>query len=146
MKGHQVTDLFTELLTKPFLPLGLIFLFALVQTSRFGLGRDNLILTVGSCLSGMIIFAHSLMAFADKGKKSWPLTFLALAGFVPFAFGCYLVFYKGFWGLRDLFVRFSVGRLVARLMFIVLGYQVVNGFYRVTEFVEKVARKEVIIK
>ena len=145
-EGREVTEVFTELLTKPFLSLGVIFLFALIQTVRFGIARDNLILAAGSCLSGVLIFGYGLLVFGNHEKRSWRLTFLTLAGFIPFAFGCYLVFYKGFWGFRDVFAGFSVGRLLARMMFIVLGYQVVNGFYLVTEFVKKVTTKEVVLK
>lgn len=146
IEGPQVTDLLAGLMTKPFVSLGVIFMFALVQILRFGDLHDYLFLLVGSCLSGAAIFGHGFIPLLDQGRKSWRLTFLALAGFIPYAFGCYLVFYRGFWGLKNLFARFTVGGLLVCVLFIVLGYQVVNGMYLLTELVHKTAKKEVVLK
>jgi hypothetical protein len=142
----QVNNLISRMATPPCLLLGFVFLFAMGRIIKFGNVHDYLILAVGSCLSGMIIFAYGLLVFGDREKKSWPRALLAFSGFIPYVFGCYLVFYKGFWQSKGLFASFSARGLVARLVFVILGYQVVNGFYRVTEFVDKVAKKEIILQ
>jgi hypothetical protein len=146
LKGGKVSELLAQLLTKPFLSLGIVLIFALFQALRFGNVHDYLFLAVGSCLSGAAIFGHGFIPMLDRGRKSWLLTFLALTGFVPYAFGCYLVFYRGFWGLRELFVRFTIAGLLACILFVVLGYQVVNGMYLLNELVEKASKKEIILK
>jgi hypothetical protein len=153
LAGSQVTDLLAELFAMPILSLVPIFFFALIQIVRFGNADDYVILVVGSCLSGAAICGYGFIPLyatykgkLDRGKKSWPLTFLALAGFIPYAFGCYLIFYKGLWGLKDLFAKFSIARLFARVMFAILGYWLVYSFYLVTEFVESAAKKEIILK
>jgi CheY-like chemotaxis protein len=142
----QVNNLIARMATTPCLLLGFLFLFAIGRIIKFGNVHDYLILAVGSCLSGMIIFAYGLLVLGDREKKSWPRALLAFSGPIPYVFGCYLVFYKGFWESKGLFTGFSARSLVARLAFVILGYQVVNGFYRVTEFVEKVAKKEIILE
>lgn len=110
------------------------------------MSANYVFLAVGSCLSGAAIFGHGFIPMLDRGKKSWTLTFLSLAGFIPYVFGSYLVVYRGFWALRSLFTAFSFKGLLVPLVFVVLGYQVVNEIYLLTEFVEKAGRKEIVFK
>lgn len=146
VEGPQVTNLLAGLMTKPFVSLGCVFLFALFQIMRFGNVHDYLFLAIGSCLSGAAIFGHGFIPLLDRGQKSWLLTFVSLSGFIPYGFGCYLVFYRGFWGLRQLFVGFTIAGLLACILFVVSGYRLVNGMYLLTELVEKASKKEIILK
>src|SRR5467141_1131507 len=57
---------------------------------------------------------------------------------ISFGFGCYLVFYKGFWGLSELSRGFSIDVLLRTPLFLVLGYTVVSGLYRLVAFEEAV--------
>jgi hypothetical protein len=106
-------------MTKPFVSLGFVFIFAMFQFVRFGNLHDYLFLAVGSCLSGTAIFGHGFIPVLDRGRKSWLLSFLVLSGSIPYGFGCYLVFYRGFWGLRGLLARFTVGGLLVCALFII---------------------------
>jgi hypothetical protein len=146
VEGGQVSELLAWLMTKPFVALAFVFVFALIQFLRFGNVHDYLLLAVGSLLSGAAIFGYGFIPLLNRETKSSRLTLLALAGFIPYAFGCYLVFYKGFWGLKNLFTKFTVGGLLACALFVVLGYWVVNGMYLLTELVDKAAKREVILK
>jgi hypothetical protein len=146
VEGGQVSDLLARLMTKPLVSLGFVFIFASFQMLRFGTVHDYLFLAIGACLSGTAIFGHGFIPVLDRGRRSWLLTFLALSGFIPYGFGCYLVFYRGFWGLQGLFARFAVGGLLACALFVFLGYQVVNGMYLLTELVDKASKKEIIFK
>jgi len=138
--------LVARLLMKPIVSLAFIFIFGLVQIARFGNVKDYLFLITGSCLAAVLIGGYSFIPLLDRGKKSWGLTFLALAGSIPYLFGCYLVFYRGFWKLKDLLARFSILHLLSCVVFVVLGYWVVSGLYLVTEYVKSVGEKEIILK
>lgn len=49
------------------------------------------------------------------------------------AFGSYMVFYKGFWGLVELKNGFSIWVVVGSIFFILVGYSIVKNFYKITE-------------
>ena len=68
------------------------------------------------------------------------------AGGLPYLFGSYLVFYMGFWSLRGLFSDFSLMTILEAVVFIVLGYNIVSGIYRVTEFVRAVSDGDITIQ
>jgi hypothetical protein len=95
VEGSQVSELLARLMTKPFVALAFVFVFALIQLLRLGNTRDYSFLAVGSFLSGAAIFGDGFIPLLDRGTKSWRLTFLALAGFIPYAFGCYFWFSTG---------------------------------------------------
>ena len=139
----QVSGLLTGPMTKPFVSLTLVFLFSLFQFVMLGNANDYLFLVTGSCLSGAAIFGSGLIIKMNPGQKSWLPTFLAFSGFVPYGFGCYLIFYRGFWRL---FTRFTVQALLAGVLFAVLGYQIVNGMYLLSELGDKARKKELVLK
>jgi uncharacterized membrane protein YhdT len=70
-------------------------------------------------------------------ERNWTLFLLGSVSWVPYLCGCYLTFYEGFWRMRLLLEEFSIGTLLASVVFVVLGYMVVLGIYRVSELATK---------
>jgi hypothetical protein len=143
VESVQVSSLLTGPMTKPLVSLTLVFLFSFIQLVTLGKANDYLFLVTGSCLSGAAIFGSGLITKLDRRQKSWLPAFLAFSDFVPYGFGCYLIFYRGFWRL---FTRFTVQALLASVLFAVLGYQIVNGMYLLSELGDKARKKEIILK
>jgi hypothetical protein len=80
-----------------------------------------------------------------SGARSWAGAGSALAGFAPFLFGCYLLFFRGAWNGRLLLVDFSVGALFASAAFVYLGYRLVYWTWRLTEIGEAVRAGRLVI-
>ena len=70
--------------------------------------------------------ADSLGVRAKRGARR-----PGFGGFIPYLFGCYLVFYEGLWRLGALLDGFSSVVVVVALLYIVTGYTVVLAIYRV---------------
>lgn len=100
----------------------LLFVVGAVQGFRWGWAEGAVPLMVGSVASvfASIVYGRQLVM---GGSNAFANMFAALAGLVPYVFGCYLVFYRGFWGSRVLFHEFSAARLLASLAFIYLGFR-----------------------
>ena len=71
--------------------------------------------------------------FGATGKKSIFAVIMTFAGFAPYIFGCYLVFYQGFWGLKELSTGFSVWLVVKAIASLFIGHRVVAQTYEITE-------------
>jgi hypothetical protein len=71
---------------------------------------------------------------------------VTFGGLVPYLFGCYLVSYEGLWRLRTLVDHFSVLTVILSALFVIGGYIVVNGTYRVSEFGRKVDDGRIVIE
>lgn len=142
-KGAELDMLVARLITRAMMVLLLVFLFGVVQLFRHGNRADYLILVVGSVLSGLALFGYGFLT--SKGPKSWARSLVAFGGLIPYLFGCYLVFYRGLWSLTALLNGFSWTLLVKPLGFVVLGYVVVVGIYRISEFVRKVDEGAIVL-
>lgn len=128
--------IFVFLMTKTIIPLFLVLIFAIVQTIRIGFSAsDNSILLIGSLLSVVSVFGYTMAGYVygASGRKSYIAMLLALSGFVPWAFGSYLVFYRGVWSLRELQNGFDLMIIVLSVFFILVGYFIVSNFYKITE-------------
>ncbi len=145
LKGTEVSRFIARMTTKAYFALVAVFIFASVKLILHGNVADYLWLLIGSVLSAAAIFAYSLLAIASK-RKSFLLSGVAFAGFIPFLFGCYLVFYRGFWRLSNLFAEFSVWTIVAAVCFVLVGYAVVSGIHKVSEFVGLVDEGKIVLK
>ena len=146
LKGGEVSEFVARLTTKALLALAAVFVFAAISLLRHGLVGDYLFLLVGSIFSAAAIVAYAFSAFAPKGRKSWLLAGIAFSGFIPYLFGSYLVFYRGFWRLKDLFATFSMLTIFKAACFVLIGYMVVSGIYKITEFVRMVDKGKIIIE
>jgi hypothetical protein len=94
---------------------------------------DYALLLLGSILSICLIVGYS--SLFGKTEKSWLSAMIAFGGFIPYLFGCYLFFYRGIRRLADLAEGFAFLTVVKAICFILLGYIVVSGLYRLTEIV-----------
>lgn len=83
---------------------------------------DALILTLGPLATWAGVMLYRSTRFAARTERSWSLSFRVLSGFLPWAFMCYLFFYKGLWGLISLWGDFSVRSLAGSLLFAWLGF------------------------
>lgn len=120
---------------KVLVALGPVFIYAIIQLIRLGNIGDYLFLLVGSFVSfaAMMGYIVTTLNYGLKKRKSYLVMFLTFCGYIPYLFGCYLVFIRGFWFLITTFHNFSIFALIEALIFIILGYFVVKGFYRITQ-------------
>lgn len=121
-----------------------IFIFAIIQLVRFGNQKDYVLLLVGSILSvaGIMGYIIAELRWSVKKQKSWIAMLLIFSGFIPYLFGSYLVFIRGFWSLRELAGGFSFLIIIEVLIFIILGYEVVSKLYKITEIGKRI-RKDI---
>lgn len=146
LKGGQVSDFMAHISSKAFFALAAVFLLAVVQLIRHGFVGDYVFLLVGSILSTGGIVGYGCLALVSKGRRSALLVLVALGGWIPYLFGCYLVFYRGFWSLKELASGFSLLVPFKAACFVLVGYAVVSGIDKVSEFVRRVDKGELIIE
>jgi hypothetical protein len=137
LRGRETGTAIGRLVWPGVFALAVVLVFAVARLITRGNSSDYLVLLVGSLLSGPIVLYWGLLA-AIKPKRSWPLALLSWSAFIPYVFGVYLVGYRGIWRLVLLYKGFSWLQLVSAVIFVVLGWAVVNSLYRATEFVEAV--------
>ena len=128
--------LFVMLMTKVLVPLFFIFIFSVVQVIRIGFfENDYALLLLGSLLSTISVFAYTMTGYiyGAAGRRSYLAMLLTSSGFIPWAFGIYLTFYRGFWSLIELQNGFEFLVIIKSVTFIFLGYFVVSNFYKITE-------------
>jgi hypothetical protein len=148
LRGGETDDFLGRIITKPGVVLGVLFLTTLVQIVQHGANIRYWILLVGSVLAGISLVAFGLLIVIDAGRKRRGVgpMLVALGAFVPYLFGCYLVFYEGLWRLRTLVAEFSILTVVISLLFVVGGYLVVNGTYHMSEFGRQVDEGRIVIE
>jgi len=144
---EQIVDLISRLTAKALLSLGILFVATVVQLLRAGYRPRYLLLLAGSVLSAFALLAFAMLVAHDAGKKKRGLVpmLIGFGGFVPYVFGCYLVFYEGLWRLRALSGGFSLSLLLVSAFFVVLGYAVVSGIHQVSELARRVDEGSIII-
>lgn len=142
LKCGEVSDAIAHIITKGMLVCGVLVVFALVQLLRIGASYDHAWLLLGSIASAITLFGYPMLVYA-KGRRGLMWMVLPLSGLVPYVLGCYLVFYKGLWGLRE---GLSALVLLRTITFVVLGYQLVVATYHATEFVRSVDEKRLRIE
>jgi hypothetical protein len=120
----------------------------IVQMFRRGAISHYWMLLGGSIAAGLFMFGFGLLVITDAGTKRRGVTpaVLAFGGIVPYVFGCFLVFYEGFWRLIKLFGAFSLWGLVVSILFIIGGFVVVNGMYRLSSFATQVDERKILIQ
>ena len=144
----DLEDLLSKIAVKAILFLIGLVIAAVVQAARHGLTTHYIVLMAGSVLSGVGMLGYALMelAAATGAGRRWLWAFLALGGFIPYLFGCYLVFYEGFWRLRRVFQGFSPWVILLALCFIVGGYLVVSAIYRISEVGNRIKSGELVVR
>jgi hypothetical protein len=97
-------------------------------------------MVVGSVLSvvGLLAYIFASYTHGATGKKSYLGMLMALSGFMPFLFGCYLIAYQGFWGYKELSHGFSVWLIIKAVVAILLGYKIVYELDKLTQLAKSV--------
>lgn len=147
LSRNEVSDLIAHMTYRLLIALGIVLIFAIVQIIRLGLGQKNLILVGGSILSGIafIVEAAYWSSYAGEKRRGIIPMMIIAGSFLPYLFGCYLVFYEGFWRLRTLLDKFSMKTMLLGFFFVVVGYHIVKGVYLFSEFTRKVDKRIIII-
>ena len=102
-----------------------------------------MVLTVGAFASGAALFLYVLFApkITARRERTWWAVPTAVAGMIPYLFGCFLLFYEGFWRLKLLFTDgFSFLVIFKAAVFVIAGFAVVNSTYLVSEFVKQIGK------
>lgn len=128
--------IFIMLMMKVATPLLIVLVFSVVQAIRIEFStNDNAVLLLGSLLSMASVFGYTIAGYiyGAAGRRSYFGVLLTLGGFIPWAFGIYLIFYRGFWSLIELQNGFEFLIVIKSVAFILLGYFIVSSFYKITE-------------
>lgn len=121
------------------------FITGVVQGFRSGWENGALPLMAGSVASIFGIVAYGRLLMLGE-ERSFANMFSALSGLLPYLFGCYLVFYRGFWSCRVLFQDFSLYRLLASLAFIYFGYRVVFWCHQLSALGDALRSGNVVVR
>jgi len=124
-----------------------VLIYSIIQLIRHGNQSDYLLLLIGCLLSAAAVMGYIINELTNgvKGKKGFLAMILAFAGFIPWAFGSYVVFVSGFWSLKDLADGFSIMVILKSLAAIFFGYMVVSNFYKITEIGKAISNKAFVI-
>lgn len=134
---EQLTEAVSRAVVKGTAPLAVLFLAAVVQMFRHGVSTRYLVLAAGAVVGSVLLVAYAAVTRANLDSpvpRSWLAMLMTVGGLVPYAFGCYLVFYEGFWSLTTLRNGFSLGVAALSVAFIIGGYWVVASTHRISEF------------
>jgi len=82
------------------------------------------------------------MASMQVGERSLLLAMFALSGFITYSFGAYLMVYCGAYRLYSLVHGFEWLRLCAGIFWLVLGFQIVNALWLLSEVLERLRSGE----
>lgn len=111
--------------TQVYLCLIVVFLFSIRELARHGPTHDYPLLFLGPLFSGAGVY------FLGRIRG---------AGWVPFFFGAYLVFYRGLWRLTELSQGFSWVIMFKAGCFVVVGTLIAGGVYFLSDKFRKPER------
>ena len=137
----------SKFLGKIGIPYFIAFIYGIIRLVKYGVcDWQGAVMAIGAVLSivGLVSYYTSYEEFHNK--KSWLGMLLAFLGFIPYLFGCFLVFYKGFWSLKYLFNSFSFWKLVAPFLWIIVGYRIVAQLHMMTEFLRAIDKGRIKIE
>lgn len=144
----ETSDLLAKLTTKAYISLFIVLFFSLFKIFRGGIvGNDYIVLLIGSILSITSLLSFGLQIIIDAGNKKRGLIpmLIGISSFIPYLFGCYLFFYRGLWYLTRLRTGFSIIVVLKSFVFILIGYSVVNGIYRLSELSRQVDEGAILL-
>lgn len=136
LRNAEFSDFFARATAKAILVLFIVFGATAIQSIRHGPNARYWLLLGGSLISGLAMLAFTMLIVRDAGRKQRGLLpmVVSFGALLPYVFGCYLTFYEGFWQLRVLLRRFSVGTVLVSFFFIVAGFLLVSAMYKLSEF------------
>jgi len=148
--GRELDLFLAELSTTGFIAALIVAIVAAVLMFQEGISTRTAILLGGALLSPLALFGYVALIIrkADTGsvKPGIGPMLLVLGGLVPYAFGCYLVFYEGLWGFVRLLDAFTFGSLLAATFYVIAGYLIVVAIYRVSEFSRALDEGRIAVK
>jgi hypothetical protein len=103
-------------------------------------------MVIGSVVSIAIslIFVVSILKYSANGRKDFTAIFIKDTSYVLTAivwlFGCYLVFYQGFWGLKELSHGLVIWEIAKAVISVILGFVVVSQIFGLTEDADKLKK------
>jgi hypothetical protein len=133
------------------MPFSMLLITAIIFGAQIyleGYAQRVAIIVFASLVSMPILFLYPLQT-PRNGKAPTPgllKMLIGLGSFIPYLLGCYLVFYEGLWRLVRVFDNFSLVTVVIALAFIVIGYIIVNGCYKLTEVCRAVNDGRLIVR
>ncbi len=147
--GNEFNLFLAGLMTKGFMAALLVGIVAAVLMFKDGVDMRTAILLGGAVLSPLALFGYGklILRNAQIGRKRGIIPMLiALGGLIPYNFGCFLVFYEGFYGIVSIFNTFTFGALLSIVFYVIAGYSIIVAIYRVTEFGRAVDDGRIMIK
>lgn len=116
------------------LPCFIGLIYGIVRLFKYSVNDwEGWVLFIGAVLSLIGNITYGVTILVEK-KESWRLMIFTFLAFFAYLYGCFLVFYKGFWSFKYLFISFSLLKLAVPFIWIVLGYRIVDQLYLLTEF------------
>src|SRR5690242_17508379 len=126
MTGEEFALYVSRPQVRIFAILLLVVVAAVVGGVRHGFATREVMLIVGAVTSGIAtaVFGKQLMIDAGAEQhRSFIRASRAAAAFVPLLLAFYLALYEGAWRLLGLLTHFSISSLIARILFLFLGYR-----------------------
>ncbi|MFC1674596.1 hypothetical protein ACFL1K_01685 [Candidatus Omnitrophota bacterium] len=123
----------TELSAKAIVPCIPPFIYGLIRLFRYSSNDwEGWTLVIGALLSfvGIITF----LAVTIDNKRSWRNMLFTFMVFLPYPYGCFVGFYEGSWSVRFLIASFSWGNIIRPIIWMAIGYQIVEGMNQLREY------------
>lgn len=148
LSGGELSDYFARLTVKSLFVLLVVLVLATVQMLRYGLDTRYLVLVGGAIFSLSAMFGLMILIMLDKGNKRRGIVpmAIALSGFIPYLFGCYLFLFEGFYRFKALFYQFTWMTIIVAILYIISGWTVVNGIYLLSKFARLVDEGVIIVE
>ena len=139
MKTYQPSRSLQQLAPKAILLLSILILGISIQLLIDGYDAGRLNLLIASILSLLVLVSdYAKITGRLNASCNRILTKLNhMAGYIPYAFGFYLMAVEGFWSLSSLLDGFSVTIITLAIFYIACGNAVVSAGYQCTLLVEQ---------
>jgi hypothetical protein len=148
-KQNREFDLFLAKLTgKAIASCFVIVVVSLLQLIHIGYADKYIFIMVGAIVSpvAMLMYLMQVVKHSGMGKRGFIPMLIAVSGFIPYLFGCYLVFYEGIWNLKSIFNGFSFTVILRSAYYVFFGYAVLMGIYKVSELGKAIDDENIIIE
>jgi len=149
LRGGELSDFLAKLAAMSFVALLILLLYSIFGIYKYGTSTQNFIILGGALLSFLSFAGYviEIILTGTKGKKRGIFHFLlVVVGFIPYIYSLYIIFIEVFWRLKSLLEQFSWVTIIASIVFILLGYAIISGIYKLTEFMRMIESGKVIIE
>ncbi len=134
-KHYDVVELLSKSIIWGFIPL----VYGIVRIIKLGFDWQGIALIDGFLLSiiGYFFYSIATSRYHRDKRKTWGRGLLTFTGLLPYLYGCFLVFYKGFYGFKYLFDGVTIWEAIVPVLWIIIGYRIVNYTYLITKLAKK---------